>query len=759
MKENMRKRSKCKQTQEILDDIAQYVRSRPHLHDVLPLEDLEMLQTVWNEVEDGVVSVADVLTFKRYAQLLNTEQYRHIVHALVSELRVALCERPPGLIARDQMLPDDWYTEPWYTVFVQYFGTSSELSSPASAMPQSEFVNRETPSASSRATFSELEGMLPYLSWLGYRNLLVLAHYESPMGDGGYDPSSYTPRADLGGDAGWNNFMSAANEQGFRIATDAIFNHVSIEHEWFQRACAGSDHYRGYFLERNDREKIDEINQDGDIICVYEYTNSGILERQICNFPEVDRTHGLWTVIKGETFQFYRSFYPFQVDLNLQSPEVLREVFAVIRRELNDGTLAKRLDAVPHWIKKIGYASDGLPETFALLEMIGLFMTRICPHAIVLPEVVRGMNLARAYAGNAAGSTDKEALTSKRLLFNFEMQAAIRYGCYFGTARSLVDCLRKATRDATTALPEGAYWVNLIDHHDEIFVGFFRPEDRMSAQRFLRSRNAVVCKNGLGAVQRIADSLNFISERIALGLFSMYVLPGVPMLYYGTELAVGEDPAHVKYMQTSRARIFERLGVTRLSAEMENSHTSAMLFSDPREKMRGPIPRKRFSDTLERATHGKDLLLLLLRRLNRLRDVHCAFKASARVCEVRANADCVLAVYREPSSDGESLLCVANFADSGVSTRLSGFPWVERGGHASLHNTVHFRDLLQYTMLRSQVRTTDGAHSEMLPDANVDGHIEYIWPDSPCTPASQLPSESYIELDLDAHAVHVLTRI
>jgi len=78
---------------------------------------------------------------------------------------------------------------------------------------------------------------LGYLAELGVDALWVRPFYPSPLRDNGYDVADYRDvDKRLGTLADFREFADAAHDRGMRVLTDLVFNHTSIDHEWFQRA-------------------------------------------------------------------------------------------------------------------------------------------------------------------------------------------------------------------------------------------------------------------------------------------------------------------------------------------------------------------------------------------------------------------------------------------------------------------------------------------------------------------------------------------
>lgn len=479
---------------------------------------------------------------------------------------------------RDGELDENWYEEPWYCVYVQYWGTEED---------------------GVDGDFEKARAMLGYLEELGFRNLYVLPHYESTDGDGGYDVKEYVPRRCWGGEKGWLRFLEEANGRGMRVATDAVCNHTSTEHDWFQKALSGEEKYIDYYVQRNGREKIAEIDRDGDIVCRYRDPDGTITERVVV-FPNVDRTHGLWVEINGKSYQFYRAFYPFQVDLNLQNPNVLKELFNLLGRELSEGVLGKRFDAIAHWVVKPGHASEGLPETHAVQALLKLFMRHISPHAVAIPEVVSSMDVVSQYAGKETITLNRKCSSEGDAVLSFEMQAALREMTYFQTVAPFWQRVFRTPR-----LPDGAIWINLLEHHDETYMGFFPLEVRQWIIEYIESRRGVVYRNGMSAGGRYADCLDNDEDRIATAIFALYMSPGTPFVYFGVEIGWGNNHDHAKKQMIKSREIFESLGV----------FVPEGACYDPRELQRGPIPRSAFLKVRDE----NYLPWCTLKRLNELR--------------------------------------------------------------------------------------------------------------------------------------------
>ena len=536
----------------------------------------------WSQLKDHL-SLNDYKTVEEQARALHPGRYEEIAQDLVKIAFNAVCERDREVAEYLDSLPPDWYRNPFYCAYVPYFGVKK---------------------GESQGTFRSLAKMLPYLHDLGIRNLYLLPHYESPLWDHGYDVSDYVPAKSLGGDTEYRAFMRSARSGGFRVVTDAVFNHTSIEHPWFKQALAGDKKYLDYYLKVDSWKKIGELNVEGDLRVQYVDDENNFMERTLI-FPDITRQHYIEVEIKGRKRKFYSGFYPFQVDLDLQNPQVLREIWRILGKELNSGILGKRTDAIAHWLKPKGAVdADGNPETFALHTLVKIFMKLVSPKSIIIPEAVRSVEEIARYLGESTAIHGVRTTTQGDAAFNFHAQGSLREALCFCTSSAWWEYW--ANHHSKAAIPPESAWLNLLGHHDEIYMGFIRERNRHYFRNYIQNHQdgpgGVVYKEGMSAGARTANCLLHDERRIAMAFFLLYMIPGVPTIYYGDEIAAASDYDHAIQCQNRQASVFRKLGIP-ISPEKA---------FDPRELHRGTIERKRF-------VNGKNgLIARVVRRLNEL---------------------------------------------------------------------------------------------------------------------------------------------
>lgn len=164
---------------------------------------------------------------------------------------------------------------------------------------------------------------LDYLKQLGIDYLWITPFFVSPQKDNGYDVADYRsidPR--FGTMEEFEELSREAHARGIGLMLDMVFNHVSSEHEWFQRAIAGDKRYQDYFI-----------------------FEEGTPDKLPCNW---DSKFGgpSWTWEPHVGKWYLHIFDPGQPDLNWKNPEVRHEVADVLRFWREKGVDGFRFDVI-----------------------------------------------------------------------------------------------------------------------------------------------------------------------------------------------------------------------------------------------------------------------------------------------------------------------------------------------------------------------------------------------------------------------------
>lgn len=95
---------------------------------------------------------------------------------------------------------------------------------------------------------------LGYLDRLGVDYLWLTPFYPSPQRDNGYDVADYCAvDSNYGTMDDFDELVAAASDRGMGIMLDMVLCHTSTQHEWFQRALAGDERFRRYYILRDGR--------------------------------------------------------------------------------------------------------------------------------------------------------------------------------------------------------------------------------------------------------------------------------------------------------------------------------------------------------------------------------------------------------------------------------------------------------------------------------------------------------------------------
>lgn len=159
---------------------------------------------------------------------------------------------------------------------------------------------------------------LPYLQQLGVDMIWLNPIFVSPQKDNGYDIADYKVVNPLFGSMEeLEDLIASAKNLGIDVMFDMVFNHVSIEHKWFQKALAGEKKYQDYFILRD--EPTDWVSKFGG---------------------------NAWAPF-GNTGKYYlHLFDPTQADLNWRNPEVREELYDVVRFWMDKGVKGFRFDVI-----------------------------------------------------------------------------------------------------------------------------------------------------------------------------------------------------------------------------------------------------------------------------------------------------------------------------------------------------------------------------------------------------------------------------
>ena len=359
----------------------------------------------------------------------------------------------------------------------------------------------------------DLEGLahrLDHLAELGVTCLWLAPFYPSPQRDNGYDIEDYygvDPRYGHLGDL--VEVVRTAHDRGMRVIVDLVVNHTSDQHPWFRQARSSPDSpYRRFYQWR------DEVPEGA----------------PASMFPDVEE--GTWR-FDDEAGQYYKhSFYRHQPDLATDDPVVREEIAKVMGFWLQLGIDGFRVDAVPHLID----GEDGPEHDF--LRALRRYLSRRNGQAVLLGEV----NLPYDEMMRFFGDEDGDELTMQ---FDFVANQAL----YLSLARQDATPLREAL-EARPALARSNQWGNFVRNHDELTLDQLSGSERDEVfAAFAPEQGQRI--HGRGITRRLPPMLEGDPRRVRMVYSLLFSLPGAPVLYYGDEIGMGEDPT----IEGSRAAV------------------------------------------------------------------------------------------------------------------------------------------------------------------------------------------------------------
>jgi glycosidase len=505
-----------------------------------------------------------------------------------------------------------------------------------------------------RSTPSTLDGITENLDYytekLGARVLYVLPLTRSPNRDGRYDVSGYrSVDPPLGGDEAFFRLIKEARARDAHVVMDLIPAHVSEEHPWFKKALAGHPRYLDYFLWTDSPPEGKLVAEpDGNSWMEYVCPTTSSAYRRLLLFPDLSRTHWIPEKVtvdgKTTTRWFYSSFFPFQKDLDLQNPNVIREHLETIGYWLSHGVSGIRADALPWWIKLAGHSGQHAEETGFLCELLHRFIKLTNPEAILLPELVESTRLSVHYLGEQKDLGDPETgpvITGSRsdTVFAFERTVHILYATVSGDFahwhENMFESGSGSGSGSPRHLPENTRLVYYTgNHHDEIYLGFLPDEPKKDFHRRIVESGGVVYKNGNSGGAMVTNLLDHDPARIHgfhKFLFGHY---GTMAVYQGTELGLENNWPHalettIAYLDALKQKdlirkdhpVFDEIArIRKIDPTLE--HTGPLAAESPLTSFIDGrlLHRNRVTDPLiENAKRGENPVFESIRRIARIR--------------------------------------------------------------------------------------------------------------------------------------------
>jgi glucosylglycerate phosphorylase len=302
----------------------------------------------------------------------------------------------------------------------------------------------------------------------------------------------------------------------FRLMFDAVINHASVQHEWFQGFLRDDPAYRDYF-----------IVVDGDP-----------------NLSRVVRPRALPLLTKFDTpsgpKRVWSTFSADQVDLNFQNPNLLLEIIDTLLLYVAQGAQLIRLDAIAYLWKEIGTSCIHLPQTHRIIRLFRAVLDVVAPYVLLVTETNVPHQDNISYFGNG---TDEA-----QMVYNFALPPLVLHTIH------TQDSLALSTWAASLTLPSTqTTFFNFLASHDGIGINPARgilSDEEIDAlmQRVIDHGGLVSYKNDVSGVQipyelnvnyfdalsdpRSDEPLSTQVDRFIIAQAIMLALVGVPGIYF-----------------------------------------------------------------------------------------------------------------------------------------------------------------------------------------------------------------------------------
>ena len=351
------------------------------------------------------------------------------------------------------------------------------------------------------------------------------------------------------------------------------------------------------------------------------------------------------------------TFHSYQWDLNYRNPRVFNEMVYNLLYLANHGIDIIRLDALPYIWKELWTSCRNLPQVHSIARMLRLITEIVCPGVLLLGEIVMAPEQVVPYFG----TPEKPEC---HLLYNVTSMASIWHTVATRDVRLL-----RMQLDTVSELSREFVFLNYLRCHDDIgwgldygFLAQFGIEEvphKWYLNDYFRgvagysnscgemfnanpaTGDARICGTTASfcGIENAAASgdekmlKRAIDLDVMLHAF-MLMQSGIPVLYSGDEIGQTND---YSYREDPKR-----------SGDARYLH---------RGKFRWDLEKNR-----KRAKSVEAQIFTRLRELEKLREKHKAFFASADVWTMNTADDSVLCVGRY--LDGEKIYGIFNFSEN-----------------------------------------------------------------------------------------------
>lgn len=331
---------------------------------------------------------------------------------------------------------------------------------------------------------------LDYIASLGVEYIWSTPFFVSPQRDNGYDIADYKKiDPTFGTMADFDELIERANEKGLKIMLDMVLCHTSIDHEWFQKAINGDEHFQRYYIFRDGRA---EGEPPTNWQCAF---GGSAWEWQ----PQV----GKWYLHLHDVSQ---------PDLDWTNPEVRKEMADVVKFWREKGVMGFRFDVINLISKPAVFEDD--------TKGLGRKLFADGPHVHeYLRELVQNAGIDGMITVGEMASTNLENCIRYSNPNNHELSMSFSFhhlkvdykgGDKWALMEADIPALKKLFEDWQVGMSEGGGWNALFwCNHDQ-------PR----------------------AVSRFGDDEHYPAESAKMLAATIHLMRGTPYIYQGEELGM-----------------------------------------------------------------------------------------------------------------------------------------------------------------------------------------------------------------------------
>ena len=353
--------------------------------------------------------------------------------------------------------------------------------------------------------FRGLTEKLDYLQWLGIDCIWLLPFYESPLRDGGYDISDFTRvHPDYGTVEDVQQLIDAAHARQVRVIADLVMNHTSIDHPGSsaparRRGSPKRDWYVWSDTDERYRRRADHLHRHRDV--------------------ELDLGSGRRRSTTGTASS------PTSPISTTTTPRSRRRCSTCCVSGSTSGSTASGSTRSRTCSSARARTARTCPRPTPTCKRVRREIDECYPDRVLLAEANQWPADVVQYFGYG---------DECHMAFHFPVMPRMFMAMRREESTPIYEVLEQ-----TPAIPESCQWGLFLRNHDELTLEMVTDDERdyMYSEYAKDPR----MKLNLGIRRRLAPLLDNGRDEMQLMHAILFSLPGSPVLYYGDEIAMGDN--------------------------------------------------------------------------------------------------------------------------------------------------------------------------------------------------------------------------